>query len=60
MIYGKIIFYAYDIGPGNCLIDEWIRNNSKKNLIIMEIIAKKGKIDKLILNQALDNFENKF
>ena len=21
--------YAYDIGPGNCLIDEWIRNNSK-------------------------------
>ena len=19
---------AYDIGPGNCLIDEWIRNNS--------------------------------
>ena len=23
---------AYDIGPGNCLIDEWIRKNSKKNM----------------------------
>ena len=26
---------AYDIGPGNCLIDEWIRKNSKKNMIRM-------------------------
>jgi anhydro-N-acetylmuramic acid kinase len=24
---------AFDSGPGNCLIDEWIRVNSKKNLI---------------------------
>ena len=23
---------AYDIGPGNCLIDEWIRKNSKKKI----------------------------
>ena len=22
--------YAYDIGPGNCLIDEWVRRNLKK------------------------------
>ena len=22
--------HAHDIGPGNCLIDEWIRKNSKK------------------------------
>ena len=28
--------HSYDIGPGNCLIDEWIRRNSKKNLIITE------------------------
>ena len=26
-LYGGI--FADDIGPGNCLIDEWIRKNSK-------------------------------
>jgi anhydro-N-acetylmuramic acid kinase len=26
---------ASDLGPGNCMIDEWIRKNSKKNLIKM-------------------------
>ena len=30
-------FEAFDIAPGNCLIDEWVRKNLKKNLIIMEI-----------------------
>ena len=24
--------YAHDIGPGNCLIDEWVRKNSKKKI----------------------------
>ena len=24
--------FAFDIGPGNCLIDEWIRKNSKKKI----------------------------
>ena len=48
---------AYDIGPGNCMIDEWIRKNSRKKYDKDGLIAKSGKIDKLILNQALDNFE---
>jgi len=48
--------YAYDIGPGNCLIDEWIRKNSKKKFDKDGLLARSGKIDKLILNQALDNF----
>ena len=30
-LWNKKKLYAYDIGPGNCLIDEWIRKNSKKN-----------------------------
>ena len=50
--------YAYDIGPGNCLIDEWIRKNSKNNYDRDGLIAGSGKIDKLILNQALDNFSS--
>ena len=48
--------YAYDIGPGNCLINEWIRKNSKNQFDKSGTIARSGKIDELILNQALDNF----
>ena len=48
--------YAYDIGPGNCLIDEWIRKNSKKRYDKDGLIASSGITDKLILNQALENF----
>ena len=49
-----------DLGPGNCLIDEWIRKNTKKKFDKNGEIAKVGKVDKLILNQAIDNFENSF
>ena len=50
---------SYDIGPGNCLLDEWIRKNSEgKDLIKTVELAKAGKTDKIILNQALDNFNN--
>ncbi len=48
--------YAFDIGPGNCLIDEWIRKNSKKKYDNDGLIASSGIIDRLILNQALENF----
>ena len=50
---------ALDIGPGNCLIDEWIRNNSKLNFDQGGKIAQSGKIDQIILNQAIENFEIK-
>ena len=49
---------AYDIGPGNCLIDEWIRKNSNKKFDKNGAIANSGIIDKLVLNQALENFED--
>ena len=48
---------AFDLGPGNCLIDEWIRKNSKKKFDENGSIARSGKIDQLILNQAIDNFK---
>jgi Predicted molecular chaperone distantly related to HSP70-fold metalloproteases len=44
---------AFDSGPGNCLIDEWIRVNSKKKFDNEGLIAQSGKIDQLTLNQAL-------
>jgi len=49
--------FAYDIAPGNCLIDEWIRNNSSNKFDNNGDLAKSGKVDNLILNQAMDNFE---
>ena len=48
---------AFDSGPGNCLIDEWIRKNSSKKIDENGSIARSGKIDQLILNQAIDNFK---
>ena len=48
---------AFDLGPGNCLIDEWIRKNSNKNFDLGGSIAKSGKINQLILNQIIDNFK---
>ena len=39
-------YLSKDIGPGMCLIDQWIRKILKKNMIKMEIIAKSGKINK--------------
>ncbi len=60
MIYSKssldVNFEAFDIGPGNCLIDEWIRKNSNKKFDNNGQIGKSGRIDQLILNQAIDNF----
>ena len=52
-------FLSKDLGPGNCLIDEWIRKNTKNKFDSNGEIAKRGKINDLILNQALDNFYNK-
>ena len=49
---------AYDIGPGNCLIDEWVRKNSKKKFDEKGNIAKSGNVNDLILNQAIDSFSS--
>ena len=47
-----------DIGPGNCLIDEWIRRNKKGNFDKNGQLAYSGTTDQLVLNQALDDFGN--
>ena len=49
---------SYDIGPGNCLLDEWIRKNSEERFDKNGELAKVGKTDSIILNQAIDNFDN--
>ncbi len=52
-------FFAYDIAPGNCLIDEWVRMHVNMSYDKNGNYASSGKVDKLILNQAIENFELK-
>ena len=49
--------FAYDIAPGNCLIDEWLRKNSNLKYDENGKIANSGKVNDLIFNQAIENFE---
>ncbi|MDC3151769.1 anhydro-N-acetylmuramic acid kinase [Candidatus Pelagibacter sp.] len=48
-----------DLGPGNCLIDAWVRKNKKGNFDKDGDYAAMGKTNDLMLNQALDNFDNR-
>ena len=48
--------FSSDIGPGNCLIDKWVRSNSDKDYDKDGLFAKAGKINKTILDQSLENF----
>ena len=52
-------FSATDIGPGMCLIDKWVKKNSKKKYDKNGNLAKAGKINKKILNKALESFWDK-
>ena len=47
---------AWDVGPGNCLIDQWMRLNSKKRYDHEGNIARSGTINKIVLNSALESY----
>ena len=48
--------FALDIGPGNCLIDQWMRKKTKKNYDRNGQVAKSGKVNKKILDKALEDW----
>jgi anhydro-N-acetylmuramic acid kinase len=48
---------SYDIGPGNCLLDEWVRKHTKERYDRNGEITESGMTDKIILNQAIENFD---
>ena len=50
----KKSFIASDIGPGNCLIDQWIRKYSNLKLDKDGLIAKSGEINQQILQDILE------
>jgi len=49
---------SFDVGPGNCLLDEWVRRHTKMKYDENGKAAKIGKTSEVILNQAIDNFDN--
>ena len=49
---------SYDIGPGNCLLDEWVRKHSKERYDKNGEMAKIGITNKIILDQTIDSFDN--
>ena len=55
----ELVSRANDIGPGNCLIDLWIRKNSNYKFDTEGNIAKSGKIDKIILDKTFDTWIHK-
>ena len=48
-----------DIGPGNCLIDAWVRKNSKYKYDRDGILASSGKRNDIIFEQAQELYENR-
>ena len=49
----KII--SFDTGPGNYLIDQWVKSNSKMEFDDMGSLAKSGKLNNDILEKFLSN-----
>ena len=52
-------FESKDIGPGNCLIDEWIRKNSQKKYDKNGELASIGNCNEIILEQAFELYTNR-
>ena len=48
-----------DIGPGNCLVDSWMRNNSNEKFDKNGNFAAKGIVNEIILEQGQELFANK-
>ena len=55
--YNKLI--SKDIGPGNCLIDSWVRKNSKEKFDEDGNIALRGSKNEIIFEQAQELYMNR-
>ena len=49
---------SFDVGPGNCLLDEWVRRHTQMKYDENGKASDIGKTSEVILNQAIDNFDN--
>tara|TARA_B100000575_G_scaffold176304_1_gene141362 strand:+ start:751 stop:1860 length:1110 start_codon:yes stop_codon:yes gene_type:complete len=51
--------FSKDLGPGNCLIDSWVRNNSNKKFDKDGNLASSGTINEIIFEQAQELYANR-
>ena len=51
--------FSKDLGPGNCLIDAWVRNNSNKKFDEGGNLALIGKKNEIIFEQAQELYSNR-
>ena len=58
-IVGPNELFSKDIGPGNCLIDTWVRKNSKKKFDHDGYLASIGKKNEIIFEQAQELYYNR-
>lgn len=56
---GSLEFFSKDIGPGNCLIDTWVRKNSKERFDRGGKLALIGKNNPIIFEQAQELYSNR-
>ena len=56
---GSMEIFSRDIGPGNCLIDSWVRKNSKKKFDYNGQYALSGKKNEIIFEQAQELYSNR-
>ncbi len=50
---GEVI--AFDTGPGNALLDDWVKKHLNRNYDKNGMLARQGKVDNDVLQQLLDN-----
>ena len=58
-IKNQIEIYSKDIGPGNCLMDSWIRKNSNKKFDYDGKLAASGSKNEIIFEQAQELYMNR-
>ena len=51
--------FSKDLGPGNCLIDAWVRNNSNKKFDEDGNLALSGTKNEIIFEQAQELYANR-
>ena len=51
--------FSKDLGPGNCLIDSWVRKNSNKKFDEDGNLALNGTKNEIIFEQAQELYENR-